>query len=184
MGDAIKRNLPEKTGRTFEQWVALVRKEGLSGKREIVAWLKSKHGVGHVTAVFIAADAQGKSIADTYADSGALLDGMYAGEKAALRPLYDELTGLAQKLGKDVELTVCKTYVGIRRARQFALVKPTTKTRVDLGLALPDMKPAGRLAAAGSIGSDRVTHRIPIASLEEIDAEVRRWLKAAYDMAE
>jgi Domain of unknown function (DUF5655)/Domain of unknown function (DUF4287) len=183
MGDAIKRNLPARTGGTFEEWVALARKEALPTRRQTIAWLKTTHGLGTVTATFIAAEAEGKSIVDTYADSGALLDGMYSGEKAVLRPLYDQLTKLARGLGKDVDLTVCKTYVGIRRAKQFALVRPTTKTRVDLGLALPDVKPAGRLLAAGSIGSDRMTHRIPIATRKEIDSEVRRWLKAAYDLS-
>ena len=86
-------------------------------------------------------------------------------------------------MGKDVELTVCKTYVGVRRARQFAMIKPSTLTRIDLGLALPGSKPAGRLLKAGSIGNDRMTHRIEIASKAGIDGEVRQWLKAAYERA-
>src|SRR4051794_28621164 len=79
MGEAIARNLPEKTGRTFAQWVAIAKKSGLTGKRELVAWLKSEHQIGHVTAVFIAAEAMGKSIGDTYADEGALLENLFAG---------------------------------------------------------------------------------------------------------
>jgi hypothetical protein len=180
MGEAIAKNLPAKTGRTFEQWVELTRREGLSSRRERIGWLKTEHGLGTVTATFIAADAEGRSIADTYADPDALLDTMYGGEKAPLRAIYDELAKAARKLGRDVELTVCKTYVGIRRGRQFGLIKPTTRTRVDLGLALPGVKPAGRLLNAGSIGSDRITHRIEIACKKDIDGEVLRWLKAAF----
>lgn len=183
MAEAIGRNLPQKTGKTFEQWVRLAKKEGPPGRKEKAAWLKSKYGLGSVTAVFIAADAEGQSIAAAYADEGALLDRMYAGEKAPLRPLYDELVKAARRLGKDVELTVCKTYVGLRRGRQFAMIKPTTKTRVDLGLALPDMKPGGRLLKAGSIGSDRMTHRMEIGAKNEIDGEVKGWLRAAYEAA-
>ena len=182
MGEAIAKNLPAKTGRTFEEWVELTRRQGLSSRRERIAWLKTEHGLGTVTATFIAADAEGRSIADTYADPDALLDTMYGGEKAPLRDIYDELAKAARKLGHDVELTVCKTYVGIRRGRQFGLIKPTTRTRVDLGLALPGVKPAGRLLNAGSIGSDRITHRIEIASKNDIDGEVMRWLKAAFDV--
>ncbi len=183
MGDAIARNLPEKTGRTFEQWVELTRKEGPPERKAAMAWLKSKHGLGMVTAMFIAAEATGKSIVDTYSDEEGLLDAMYNGEKAALRPLHGELAKAVKKLGKDVKQTVCKTYVSFSRARQFAMIRPSTRTRVDLGLVLAGVKPAGRLAPAGSIGNDRMTHRIEITSKKDVDAEVSRWLKAAYDAA-
>jgi predicted transport protein len=183
MGAAIARNLPAKTGRTFQQWVDLVKKAGLATRLERVEWLKSNHRLGTVTANYIAAEAEGRSIIDAYADESALLEDMYSGEKAALRPLYDELAKTARKLGNEVDLTVCKTYVGIRRGRQFAMIKPATRTRVDLGLALPEAKPAGRLLKAGSMGNERMTHRIEIASKKEIDAEVRRWLRAAYERA-
>jgi hypothetical protein len=183
MGEAIRRNLPEKTGRTFEDWVALTKKDGPADRREMVAWLKSEHGLGTVTANFIAAEAVGKSIESTYADEGGLLEGMFAGDRAALRPLYEKLAETARKIGDDVELTVCKTYVGIRRGRQFAMLRPTTKTRVDVGLVLPKVKAEGRLLKAGSIRNDRMTHRIEITTGREIDVEVKRWLKAAYDLA-
>ncbi len=184
MGEAIARNLPAKTGRTFEEWVAVAKKEKQRSRAELIAWLKSKHKLGTVTAAFIAAEAAGKSIVAEYADEGALLDGMYSGEKAALRPIYDRLAGAGRKLGKDVTLTVCKTYVGMRRARMFALVKPATKSRVDLGLALPGVAPAGRLEKASrSIGNDRITHAIGIGSTREIDGEVTRWLKVAWEAA-
>ncbi len=181
MGEAIAKNLPAKTGRTFEQWVELTRRQGPASRKERIGWLKSGYGLGTVTANFIAADAEGRSIVDTYADEDALLDAMYAGEKAALRPLYNELVKAARKLGSDVDLTVCKTYVGIRHGRQFAIIKPTTRARVDLGLVLPGAKAGGRLLNAGSIGNDRMTHRIEIATKKVIDAEVIRWLKAAFD---
>ncbi len=183
MQEAIARNLPEKTGHTFEEWVRIAKDEGPAGRKELIAWLKSRHGLGTVAATFIAADAEGQSIVDQYADEGALLDAMYAGDKAALRPLYDELSKAALKLGKDVGLTVCKTYVGARRGRQFAMIKPATRTRVDLGLVLPDTKPAGRLLKTTSGGNDRMTHRIEITSKTEIDGEVKQWLRAAYESA-
>lgn len=182
MGDAIARNLPRKTGRTFDEWVALTKKPGLASRKERIAWLKSEHKLGSVTALFIAAEAEGKSIVDEYSNEDALLDAMYAGERAALRPLYDELAKTAKKLGKDVDLTVCKTYVGIRRGKQFAMVKPW-KTRVDLGLVLRGVQPAGRLGPAGPIGSERMTHRIAISTKKEIDGELKAWLRRAYEAA-
>jgi predicted transport protein len=182
MGEAIARNLPEKTGKTFDQWVAIARKAGLANRKERVAWLKSEHQLGSVTAMFIAAEAEGRSIVAEYSDEGALLDAMYAGDRAALRPLYDELANAAKKLGRDVDLTVCKTYVGIRRRKQFAMVKPW-KSRVDLGLVLKGVKAAGHLGVAGPIGSERMTHRVQISANKEIDGDVKNWLRQAYEAA-
>jgi hypothetical protein len=144
---------------------------------QVQAFARKRDGAFHL------GGAVGKSIVDAYADEGALLDRMYAGERAALRPVYDSLAETAQMLGDDVVLTVCKTYVGMRRKRQFAMIKPATRPCVLLGLALPEVKPAGRLANAGSIGNDRMTHRIEIGAPKEIDGEVKRWLRAAYDRA-
>lgn len=183
MIEAIQRNLPQKTGRSFEQWVALAKKRKTDDRKALTAWLKSEHSLGTVTAHFIAADALGRSIADAYADEGALLDAMYGGERAALRPIYDRLAETAQTLGDDVTLTVCKTYVGIRRKRQFAMIKPANRPCILLGLALPGVAPAGRLAKAGAIGNDRMTHRIEVGAADEVDQAVKRWLKAAYERA-
>ena len=85
-------------------------------------------------------------------------------------------------LGTDVEIAPKKLNVSLRRRRQFALLQPTTRTRLDLGLILPDDPPGGRLEKAGSFNA-MFTHRIKIARLQDIDAEVRRWVKRAYDEA-
>jgi hypothetical protein len=89
---------------------------------------------------------------------------------------------LAMALGRDVTATPCKTMIPLRRRHVFAQIKPATSTRIDLGLALGDTKATGRLIDTGGLArDDRVTHRIPIASLTDIDAEVKRWLKEAYE---
>ena len=183
MGEAIARNLPLKTGRTFEEWVQIAHAADLATRQERIEWLKTTHRLGTVTAMFIAAEAEGRGLGREYADEKALLEAMYSGEKAALYPVYEELARTARRLGKDVDLTVCKTYVGIRRGRQFAMIKPSTRSRLDLGLALPGRTPAGRLAKAGAIGNDRMTHRIGVSSKADIDAEVKDWLRQAYEAA-
>lgn len=177
---AVKANMPEKTGKTFEQWVRIAKAKGHSKARECYAWLKQEHGLPHLSAQIVADTATGGNRYAGYDDPAALVDAMYAGDKAGLRPIYDELIKIAQKLGKDVGITACKTYVTLRRQRQFAIIKPTTKTRVDLGITLADVKPQGRLESANSVGSDRITHVIKLDSIQSIDAEVKRWLKEAY----
>ena len=65
----------------------------------------------------------------------------------------------------------------------FAQIKPTTQTRIDMGLALKDMKATGRLIDTGGFAKkDRITHRIPISSVKDLDNEVKHWLKVAYDL--
>jgi hypothetical protein len=85
-------------------------------------------------------------------------------------------------LGEDVRICPCKTIVPFYRRHVIAQIKPSTRTRIDFGLALGDTKATGRLIDTGGFAKkDRITHRIPITSSAEIDAELRRWLKVAYD---
>ena len=65
----------------------------------------------------------------------------------------------------------------------LAQIKPATPTRIDLGFALKNTKPGGRLIDTGGFAKkDLITHRIPISSIAEIDDEVKRWLRKAYEM--
>jgi len=108
--------------------------------------------------------------------------GQYSGDKAALRPLYDALIAAAQKFGNDVEIAPKKTYVSLRRSKQFALLQPSTKTRLDVGLNLKGEAPEGRLEASGSFNA-MCTHRVRVESKADVDATLIAWLKRAYDRA-
>ena len=102
--------------------------------------------------------------------------------KRKLRPIYDALLKLGLKTGKEAKACPCQTIVPLYRNHVFAQIKPTTQTRIDMGFALGDMKPTGRLIDTGGFAKkDRITHRIPITSLDDIDDEVKHWLKVAYD---
>jgi len=107
---------------------------------------------------------------------------MFSGKRTALRPAYDRLLALALSLGKDVKACPGKTIVPLYREHVFAQIKPATNTRIDVGLALGNTKPAGRLIDTGGFAKkDRITHRIEISAVKDIDAEVIRWLKLAYE---
>ena len=177
---AVKANMLEKTGKTFEAWVKTAQVSGPPTAKECYTWLKKEHGVPHLSAEIIADKASGACMLEAYNNPDALVEAMYAGPKAGLRPIHDELVKLARKLGKDVIITPCKTYVALRRKKQFAIVKPTTRTRVDLCFTLSGVKPQGRLEAVRRTGDDRISHVIKIESPKEIDAEVKRWLAEAY----
>jgi hypothetical protein len=109
---------------------------------------------------------------------------MFAGGKASLRPIYDELLKLGLALGDDVKACPCQTIVPLYRTHVFAELKPSTRTRIDLGLALRDTPFTDRLLdTGGRAKKNRITHRIAITRLDDIDDEVKRWLRAAYDLA-
>ena len=178
--------LPQKTGRSLDDWLRLIDEQGPAGEKERRDWLKAEHGLGTNHATWMAARSLGKGEdgdPETYLRRAvADVEALFAG-KAPLRPLYDELLALGLALGSDVKACPCATMVPLYRHHVFAQLKPTTKTRIDLGLALRDTPATGRLIDTGGFAKkDRITHRIPIAGAAEIDDEVRRWLRAAYEM--
>jgi len=188
--EAIVTNLPDKTGRSLDQWLALIKKEGPTAEAEQVKWLKTRHSLGGTTAGLIAERAQGKGEENS---DGALyvraaagyVEAMYDGPKADLRPLHDALIELVRSLGEDVKICPCTTIVPFYREHVFAQIKPTTRTRIDFGLALKGVmkKVPKRLIDTGGLQKgDRITHRIPITTPAEIDAEVREWAEIAYDL--
>jgi hypothetical protein len=172
---------PEKnTGKPFEAWVEIARKAKLAKHGEIVKRLKEKHGMGHGYANLVAMTAlKGDAPAPGGDD---LVEAQYAGKKAVLRPLYDRLAEAVAKFGPDVELSPKKTYVSLRRAKQFALVQPSTADRLDVGINLKGTPAAGRLEASGSFNA-MVSHRVRVTSAKDIDPQLLSWLRTAYDQA-
>ncbi len=179
--------LKQKTGRSLEEWLAYIKKSGPKDERGRRAWLKEEHSLGTNTAGWLAERAEGKgeetSDPDLYlAAAERHVEKMYSGGKAKLRPLYDALLKLGLKTGKEAKACPGSTIVPLYRNHVFAQIKPTTQTRIDMGFALGDMKPTGRLIDTGGYAKkDRITHRIPITSMDDIDNEVTHWLKVAYD---
>ena len=180
-------SLKEKTGRSLDEWLILVNKFAPPTEKDRRSWLKTEHGLGMNYAGWIAERTNGK--ADDFSSPEAYLraaekyvDGMYAGPKAALRPIYNALLKLGLGLGKDVKACPCQTIVPLYRKHVFAQIKPTIQTRIDLGFALGARPAEGRLIDTGGFAKkDRITHRIPISSLAEIDDEVKQWLRTAFE---
>jgi len=173
-------NLPNTTGKALEAWIKHLGGRPVAKHGDIVKYLKAEHGLGHGYANLIAH--KFLSAGRPAAEGEDLVAAQYAGAKTGLRPIYDALIAAIQKFGSDVEVSPKKTYVSLRRSKQFALIQPSTATRVDVGVQLKGEKPAGRLEASGSFNA-MVTHRIRVESARDVDSQLIGWLKRAYESA-
>lgn len=181
MAAAMIENFKDKTGKTLDQWLKIAKKSGLMKHGEIVKHLKADHGMTHGFANLVALKHL-RSDAGSAGSSDDLVSAQYSGPRSDLKPVYDALIKMVTAFGKDTEVAPKKAYVSLRRNKQFALIQPSTKTRVDLGINLKSVKAAGRLETAGSFNS-MVSHRIRLSAKSDVNAEVKKWLKAAYDEA-
>jgi hypothetical protein len=178
--------LPEKTGRSFDEWIALIKQSGPDDIKARREWLKTEHRFGTNTAWWLAEATDGTATWDGDPEAYLRMAPQYVEEmfakKPDLHPLYEKLLQIALDLGTDVKACPCKTIVPLYRNHVFAELKPSTKTRLDVSFALKGMEPAGRLVSTGGEArGDRLTHRIPITCESDIDAEVLRWLRRAYE---
>ena len=178
--DAVQtmiRNLEERTGRSLDQWVKTARATKVPKHRELLNLLKTEHGLTHGYANLVAL----KALAgDDEPNQGDLIETQYGGAKTALRPVYDELIAAMKKFGDDVEISPKKAYVSVRRKKQFAIIQPSTASRIDVGLNLKGTKATDRLEPSGSFNA-MVSHRVRIATKKDIDKELIAWLRQAYD---
>lgn len=180
--------LPGKTGRSLDQWAALVNASDIEGRANRVAWLREVHHLGTNTAGQIVEYAADRHSWDgdpaTYLkQAGRYVADMFAGPKGGLRPVFDRAVREGRKLGKDVKICPCKTIVPFYRTRVFAELKPATRARLELSFALPAdvpfegiLKPNPRADA-----KDRLKHQVHLAAPADVTPEVLGWLKAAYD---
>jgi len=180
MAQSMIDNLEEKTGKPLAAWLEVLKGTELEKHGQIVKYLKTEHGMTHGYANLVAHKA--REAGSKPPAEGDLVAAQYPGPKAALRPIYDRVLAAVGEFGSDVEIAPKKTYVSLRRSKQFALVQPTTRKRVDLGIKLRGTEPEGRLEASGSFNA-MVSHRVRLESAEEVDDEVVGWLRQAYEEA-
>jgi hypothetical protein len=180
MMNAVTDSMSERTGRSLEEWVAVVAGSGVDplDQNAVRRWLREVHGVKQ-NSQWAIADAAARDAGWVRPTVAEYVDAQYTGAKAALRPIFDAVQEVVLAFGDDVVLEGRGTYVPFVRRRQFAAVAAATASRVDLGLRLPDPPPSARLQPATAPGS--ATHRVQLTSVDDVDAEVRDLLRAAYE---
>jgi hypothetical protein len=166
-------NMPEKTGKSLDQWKTLLRSKSFAKHMEAVNFLKKEYSVTHGFANTIVTLSK-----EDNRDATDLIAAQYKG-KELLLPIYERLIKLTTSFGEDVTVTPKKTSVSIIRKKQFALIKPATKTRIDLGLKLKDFPTTDRLENSGPFGS-MCTHRVRLESTHAVDEQLAQWLQEAY----
>lgn len=179
MSEAVIRNLQGRTGKNLEQWVRVAKKSRLTEPKELRKWLKTEHGLGGTTC-WVIANATLRRPGDVPPSESEVLDAQFRGEKGALRPAYDRLVREVRKLGIDVNVGVRKTQTTFARKHTFAIAKAPTETRIDLGLRLPGVRPTKRLERTTAF-SDNATHCVRLSKPSDVDRQLVKWLKAAYD---
>jgi predicted transport protein len=157
--------------------IEIVRASGIEKHGQAVAMLKAEYGIGHGNANLVVIKAREADAGGARPDDE-LVASHYAGRNAALRPAFDAVVGAVREFGLDVELAPKKSYVSLRRRKQFAQVGPAAG-QLEVCLNLPGNPGTDRLTPI----SGMATHRVRIADASGLDAELLAWLREAYERA-
>jgi len=178
------KNIQMKTGKSLADFREIIAKSGLSKHSEIRAMLIKKFGLGYGDAnslVHFALLSDGQSAAEaSEAPLDQVLAEIYSGARAPLRTIHDRLLAAIHKFGA-FEIVPKKGYVSLRRKKQFAMIGPAGKGRIELGLNMKDMKPTSRLTALPPGGMCQYT--VDLTSPGEVDKELINWIRRAFDSA-
>lgn len=176
------KNIQSKAGKSLDELSEFIKKSGLTKHSEIRALLQTEFGLGYgdaSTLVHAALKTDGTSAAEGLTQDE-VLDEIYSGPKAGLRPVHDRLIEMIQTFG-EYETAPKKVYVSLRRKRQFAMIGPTTKTQVEVGINSKTLQAGERLVGLPPGGM--CNFRVRLADVNEVDTELEAWLREAYESA-
>ena len=171
-------NIEKNTGKKLDEWIAIINKSGFAKHGELVSFLKEKHGFTHGNANTVVHFAKQSHAGAAENDTDWIAE-QYKG-KENLKPWYEKIMNEVNKFGKDIEVSPKKAYVSLRRKKQFAIIQPSTKTRMDIGLNIKGVSPSGIVEAAGSWNA-MCTHRIKLEDEKSINKELIGWIKKSYE---
>jgi hypothetical protein len=174
-------NIKEKTGNSPDDFRKLAAQKGLTEYRPIMVWLKTEFGLGHghanlIAQILVNEEKLKASPNDKFASH-------FVGPKAKWREVVDDLAARVTGFGTDVSLSPNRSYINILRGSgKFSILQVSSADRIDIGIKLKGVSPAGRLEESGS-WNNMVTHRVRITDPVQIDSGLLSWLKQAYDAA-
>lgn len=180
MMNSVSDSMKERTGKTLEEWVEVVKVSGIDplDQKSVRNWLKSEHGILQ-NSQWAIADAAARAAGWVRPSVEGYIDAQYQGEKAVLRPIFDALREIIEGLGEDVAVEGRGGYTPFVRKRQFAAVQASTKTRVDLGLRFKEAPESALLSTSSLPGQS--TNKVGLSSVEDITDELVGLIRLAYE---
>lgn len=176
MNDDAAGRLHRTTGADVGEWLERIREAAPQSEPELRRWLDAKD-VGGYSQDLLVHEMFGYP-EFMLADADELIDAQYA-DRESLRPVCDAVLLAAGSVG-DVVVQARKTYISlVSPRRSFAIVKASTRNRVDLGLHLPDRRSGGRLLDIKPLSKGTV--RVPLASVDDVDDEICSLLRESYE---
>lgn len=179
-------NIEKRTGKSLVQLVKLVKASGLTRHSEVRDHLKTILDLGYGDANTLthhalkSGDATAVAAPSAGANTDEVVAALYAGPKAALRPIHDALMAKINTFG-EFETSPKKTYLSLRRKKQFAMLGPATSTRVELGLNIKSLPANDRLIEQAAGGM--CNYKVKLTDINEVNAELVKWVRAAFDAA-
>ena len=173
-------NLHKNTGKSLEEWIAVVQKKGFEKHGEILKFLKDEHGFTHGFANLVALKSRGTD-AGSVDDKDSLIAKQYVG-KENLKPIYEKLLNEVLKFGNDIEVAPKNAYVSLRRKKQFGCLQPATRARFEIGLNLKG-EPGGGMLEEITTPNAMFSHKIKLESIKDLNPEMISWLRKAYEKA-
>lgn len=175
------KNIEKRSGKSLDELAAIVKTSGLARHGEIRDLLKRDLGLGHGDANTLAHYVLKPAASPAAGEAGPPLEGvvaeLYSGPKAALRPIHDKLMAEISAFG-DFEISPKKTYLSLRRKKQFAMIGPATNTRVEVGLNMKDVAATERLQQLPPKGM--CDYKVRLGDPTEVDAELIGWIRQAF----
>jgi hypothetical protein len=178
------KNIQAKTQKTLDEIREVIAQSGLQKHGQIRDFLMERFGLGHGDANSLAHYAlasDGQSAAEAAgASTDDVLNEIYAGPKAPLLAIHQRVMAAIQPMGS-FEIVPKKGYVSLRRKKQFAMLGPASKGRVELGLNLKSIEGTGRLVAQPPGGMCQF--KVFLSAADEVDDELNGWVRLAFDQA-
>ena len=178
MRQQIQGQLERGTGEGVDAWNRKIAQVAPADEPALREWLEAQ-GVGGYPQMLLVWETFGYPDF-LLASADELVDGQYA-DRPELRPVFDAVIACVSGF-EGVQIQARKTYVSLLTGRRtFAIVQPTTKKRVDVGLRLTDPELIGRLLLAKSLGNDAITRRVALESVADLDDAALGWIRRAYE---
>ncbi len=169
----------EKTGKSLEEWLSIVKTFKLSKKMEILNWLKTKHQLNHMQAGFVAGIYlnNGKTV---YSNEDNLLENQFA-KCEEMRSLFNSVSEKILKDFAGTQLIPKKTYLSFTNVREFAAINIKPK-EIRLGIDLGDEPFTENLQKTKLTGPmPRISHMIVLTDVKQFNLQILNYLKKSYD---